>query len=298
MKYRLIDEEKAYYPVSRLARALDITRAAYYARSKRPLSRRAAEDTRLKEQIRRVYADSHELYGAPKIHMELKLAGGVAVGRKRVARLMRELGICGVSKRRSTRRRQSPRAEAQAAPDLVKRRFSATAPNQLWVADITYIETWEGYLFLAAVMDVHTKRIVGWSMRDDLKADIVVDALGMAATLRRPAPGLIHHSDRGGQYRSLALGKTLRETGIMASMGSRGDAYDNAAAESFMSTIKSECVRRQTFKTRSQARLAVFTYIEGFYNPHRRHSAIGYLSPIEYETMLNDEPQTAVAVSM
>lgn len=296
MKYRLIDEEKACHPVSRLARTLNITRAGYYAWSTRPASPRSLEDARLKELIEQIYEDSRRLYGAPKIHMELKLVHGVFVSRKRVARLMRELDLVGVSKKRSTRKRRNPGPEADAAPDLVKRRFKASAPNELWVADITYIETWEGFLFLAAVMDVFTKRIVGWSMRDDLKAEIVVDALGMAATLRRPGPGLVHHSDRGGQYRSLALGKTLRETGIMQSMGSRGDAYDNAMAESFMSTIKSELVRRHTFKTRDQARLAVFSYIEGFYNPHRRHSAIGYLSPLEYETMLEEQAQAAVAV--
>ena len=296
MKYRLIDEEKARHPVSRLARALSVTRAAYYASRSRPASRRSLEDAHLKELIEKIYEDSRRLYGAPKVHMALKLGHGIHVGQKRVARLMRELDLVGVSKKRSTRKRINPGPEAAAAPDLVKRRFKASAPNELWVADITYIETWEGFLFLAAVMDVFTKRIVGWSMRDDLRAEIVVDALGMAATLRRPGPGLVHHSDRGGQYRSLALGKTLRDAGIMQSMGSVVDAYDNAMAESFMSTIKSELVRRHTFKTRDQARLAVFSYIEGFYNPHRRHSAIGYLSPVEYETMLEQQTQTVIAV--
>jgi len=296
MKYRLIDEEKAHHPVSRLARALSVTRAAYYPSRSRPASRRSLEDADLKELIEKIYKDSRNLYGAPKIHKELAIVHGVHVGKKRIARLMRELGIVGVSKRRSARTRRSPGPEIAAAPDLVRRRFHASAPNELWVADITYIETWEGFLSLAAVMDVFTKRIVGWSMRDDLKAEIVVAALGMAATLRRPGPGLVHHSDRGGQYRSLALGKTLRDAGIMQSMGSVGDAYDNAMAGSFMSTIKSELVRRHTFKTRDQARLAVFSYIEGFYNLHRRHSAIGYLSPIEYETMLEQEGRTAVAV--
>lgn len=151
-----------------------------------------------------------------------------------------------------------------------------------------------GWLFLAAVMDIFTKRIVGWSMRDDLKADIVIDALGMAATMRRPGPGLVHHSDRGGQYRSLAFGKTLRDSGIMASMGSRGDAYDNAAAESMMATIKTELVNRWRFKTKDEARLALFRYIEGFYNPLRRHSALGYKSPAEYERMFEEAPLEAV----
>lgn len=296
MKYRLIDEEKAHHPVSRLCRALGVTRAAYYASRSRPASRRALEDAHLKELIEKVFEDSRRLYGAPKVHMALKLGHGVHTGQKRVARLMRELGLVGVSKREGRRRKAKFSPEAAAAPDLVHRRFRADSPNELWVADITYIETWEGYLFLACVMDMCTKRIVGWSMRDDIKAEIVVDALGMATTRQRPDPGLVHHSDRGGQYRSLALGRTLRDSGIMQSMGSRGDAYDNAAAESFMSTIKTELVRRNTFKTRDQARLAIFSYIEGFYNPHRRHSALGYLSPIEYETMLAENAQAAVAV--
>ena len=183
-----------------------------------------------------------------------------------------------------------------AAPDLVRRRFQATAPNELWIADITYVPTWEGWLFLAVVVDACSGRVCGWSMRDDLKADLVIDALGMATTRRRPGPGLIHHSDRGGQYRSLAFGRTLRDSGILASMGSRGDAFDNAAAESFMASIKSELVKRQTFKTRDGARLAVFSYIEAFYNPHRRHSALGYPSPIEYENMLSENSLRTAAV--
>ena len=173
-----------------------------------------------------------------------------------------------------------------AAPDLVRRRFSARAPNELWIADITYVPTWEGWLFLAVVVDACSRRVCGWSMRDDLKADLVVDAPGMATTRRHPGPGLIHHSDRGGQYRSLAFGRTLRDSGILASMGSRGDAFDNAACKSFMASIKTELVKRQTFRTRDEARLAVFSYIKAFHNPQRRHSALGYLSPIEYEKIL------------
>lgn len=197
MKYRLIDEEKAHHPVSRLCRALGVTRAAYYASRSRPASRRALEDAHLKELIETVFEDSRRLYGAPKVHMALKLGHGVHTGQKRVARLMRELGLVGVSKREGRRRKAKLSPEAAAAPDLVHRRFRADSPNELWVADITYIETWEGYLFLACVMDMCTKRIVGWSMRDDIKAEIVVDALSMATTRQRPEPGLVHHSDRG-----------------------------------------------------------------------------------------------------
>ncbi|MHB0915309.1 MAG: IS3 family transposase [Thermoleophilia bacterium] len=285
MKFRLIDEERAHHPVSRIACAVGVTAQGYYAWRKREPSGRYVYDQSLKATISEIHKASFGIYGAPRIHAELRARYDIRISKKRVARLMGELGLSGVSRRRKGRKRKLA-AETPAAPDLVKRNFTADGPNQLWVADITYIPTWEGWLFLAAVMDIYTKRIVGWSMRDDLKADIVIDALGMAATRRKPGPGLVHHSDRGGQYRSLAFGKTLRDSDIMASMGSRGDAYDNAAAESFMATIKTELVHRNRFKTKDEARLAVFRYIEGFYNPLRRHSALDYLSPAEYETML------------
>jgi putative transposase len=230
------------------------------------------------------------------IHAELLLAHGISVSSKRVARLMRELDIIGVSRRktRGPPRRLVP--ETPAAPDLARRDFSATAPSELWVADITCVRAWEGWRFLAVFTDVFAKRIVGWSMRDDIYADIVVDALGMAATMQRPGPDLVYHSDRGAQYRSLARGKTLRETGIMHSMGSRGDAYDNAEAESVMSAIKNELVNRRRFKTRNETRPSVFSFIEGFYNPHRRHSSLGYRSPMDYEKMWAEDAEPAASV--
>ena len=292
MKFKLIDEEKAHHPVSRIARAVGVTAQGYYAWRKRPCSKRHAFDSSLKEKIKRIHRDTDGTYGAPRIQAELADEHDIHVGVKRVARLLGELGLEGVS-RRGRKRPRSLAAESPAAPDLVRRNFTANGPDQLWVADITYIPTWEGRLFLAAVMDVYTRRIVGWSMRDDLKADIVIDALGMAATMRKPGPGLVHNSDRGGQYRSLAFDKTLRDSGIMASMGSRGDAYDNSAAESVIATIKTELIHRRRFKTKDEARLAVFRYIEGFYNPHRRHSALGYKSPAEYERMLEEETLAA-----
>lgn len=295
MRFRLIDEERSHHAVSRLAGALGVTRAGYYAWRGRGPSARVIRDAALSERIEAIFGASHGIYGAPRIHAELAECG-IRVGRKRVARLMRQLGIEGVSRRGGKHRRTSPGPEASAAPDLVRRDFTANAPDELWVADITYIPTWEGYLFFSAVMDACTKKVVGWSMRDDLRADLVVDALGMAATARRPGSGCIHHSDRGGQYRSLAFGRTLRESGITASMGSRGDAFDNAAAESFMATIKTELIHRHRFKTRDEARFAVFRYIEGFYNPHRRHSGLGYKSPAEYEKMLEEEAQTEARV--
>jgi putative transposase len=295
MRFRLIAEEKSHHSISRMARVLGVTAAGYHAWAKRPPSARARQDAELKERIAHHFAVSHETYGSPRILGDLA-DEGIFVGRKRIARLMRELGIVGVTGREGRRiYRRAPAAECEAATDLVRRDFTADQPNQIWFADITYVPTWEGWLFLAVIMDACTKRIVGWSMRDDLKADIVIDALGMATTMRRPQPGLVHHSDRGGQYRSLAFGKTLRDSGILASMGSTGVPHDNAVTESVMATIKKECVHRHRFKTRDEARFAVFGYIEGFYNPHRRHSSIGNVSPERYERRLKQrQPEAAL----
>jgi putative transposase len=282
MSFRLVEAEKAQHRVSRLCGVLGVTRAGYYRWAARRPSARELADRELTALIRRLFVESRETYGAPRMLRELR-ARGVRVGRKRIARLMREAGLQGVSRR--GRRRRGPAGESASAPapDLVRRHFTAERPDELWLADITYVPTWEGYLFLAVVMDVCTRRIVGWSMRDDLHAELVVDALGMAVTRRRPSNGAIHHSDRGSQYGSLAFGKTLRDSGLVASMGSRGDPYDNAMCESVVSTIKEELTKRRTWKSRDQARLAVFDYIEAFYNPRRRHSALGYLSPDDYE---------------
>jgi putative transposase len=282
MKYRLIDAEKPHHAVSRLARVLGVSRSGYHTWRHRRPSARSLADAALAERIEAIHESSRGIYGAPRICAELADDHAICVGQKRVARLMRELGIAGVAAKRRPQGRPSG-MEAPAAPDLVRRDFTATAPDQLWVADITYVPTWEGWLFLAVVIDAFSRRCVGWSMRDDLQAELVVDALGMAVTRRRPEAGLVHHSDRGSQYASLAFGAKLRDSGIMASMGSRGDAYDNAAAESFFSTIKKELIYRQTYKSRNAARLAIFDYIERFYNPLRRHSTPGNISPADYE---------------
>ncbi|MCE5191818.1 MAG: IS3 family transposase [Actinomycetia bacterium] len=283
MRYGFIDQERAHHAVSRLTRALGVTRAAYYAYKRRGPSARRIHDDALKDWIEYFFEQSRRIYGAPRIHADLTLGLGVAVGRKRVARLMRELDLTGVSKSRNKRPAPKLPPECEAAPDLVRRVFAADAPNRLWSADITYLRTHEGWLYLALVMDVCSRRIVGWSMAATLHAEIVVDAVVMALTRREPPPGLIHHSDRGSQYRSLLFGRTLAGSGIAASMGSRGDAYDNAVTESIMSTIKAELVEREVFGSKDLARLAVFDYIECFYNPQRRHSTLGYLSPIEFE---------------
>ena len=204
---------------------------------------------------------------------------------------MRELELKGVPSRAGRRRTTIPDPKAPPAPDLVERRFVAERPNALWLADITYVPTLEGWLFLGVVMDMYSRKIVGWSMRDDLKADLVVDALAMAVSRRRPPAGLVHHSDRGSQYGSLAFGKTLRESGLLASMGSRGDAYDNAACESCISTLKREWIKRHRYQSRDQARLSIFQYIETFYNLRRRHSALGGISPDEYERRCLDRQE-------
>ena len=211
---------------------------------------------------------------------------------------MGELGIEGISRRAKKRyRTTTPAKEAPAAPDLVGRRFTAVAPDRLWVAEIKYVQTREGYLFLGAVIDACSRRCVGWSMRDDLKTELVLDALGMAISKRRAAPGLVHHSDRGSQYTSLAFGKTRQHAGALPSMGRRGDAYDNALAEGFFATLETELLDRHTFHTRDHARITIFHYIEGFDNTRRGHSALGNLSPDRIEkTMINNQPRTAVAV--
>lgn len=295
MKFSLIDEEKSHHSISRMSRVLGVTAAGYYAWRSRPRSARLIEDERIKKRIVFHHEASRGTYGVPRLYDDLA-DEGIHVSRKRIARLMRELGIAGVSGREGARRRRkSTVAETAAVADLVRRDFTADAPNQVWFADITYVPTWEGWLFLAVVMDACTKRIVGWSMRDDLKSDIVVDALGMATTMRRPDAGLVHHSDRGAQYRSLAFGKSLRDSGILASMGETGVPHDNAVTESVMATIKKDCVHRHRFKTRDEARFAIFDYIEGFYNPHRRHSSLGNLSPAEFERKLERRQLEAAA---
>ena len=278
-----------------LCRVLRVSRSGFYAwMDREPSARRVADDD-LAREVARIHADSRGTYGAPRIHADLKEAG-TRVSRRRVARLMRELGIEGVSRRRR-RRTTIPDQSRPPAPDLIGRDFRATGPDQKWFADLTYVPTWEGYLYLAVVMDAWSRRIVGWAMRDDMRAELVVDALGMAVTMRRPAAegGLIHHSDRGGQYASLLVGRTLAESGIAPSMGARGSALDNAACESVMSTIKCELVNRMSFRSREQARMACFDYIEAFYNPRRRHSALGYLSPAEFERRHAEQAEAVAA---
>jgi putative transposase len=299
MRFRLVEAERAQHPVSLLCKVLGVTSAGYYAWRRRGPSLRLLGDAELQRLIVSIYDGSLQTYGAPRIHAELADEHGLRVSRKRVARLMRERGIAGVSRRGKKRFKTTiPAKEAPSAPDLVKREFRPAGPDRLWVADIKYVSTWQGYLFLACVLDAWSRKVVGWSMRDDLKAELVVDALGMAVTRRKPRPGLVHHSDRGSQYTSVAFGKTMQEAGILPSMGRRGDAFDNAVAESFFATLETELLDRHTFRTRDQARLALFHWIEAFYNSRRRHSTLGQRSPDRFEKDNNreneEELETAV----
>ena len=281
-RFRLIEAEKAEHSVVRLCRLLGVSPSGYYAWRTRPPSARAEADAALTGTIREVHVASRGTYGAPRVHAELADAHGVRCGRKRVARLMRADGLAGVSRRRSVRTTRRDEA-ATVSDDLVQRAFATTAPDRLWVADITYLPTWAGFLYLAVVLDACTRRVVGWAMADHLRAELVVDALDMALWNRRPAEGLVHHSDHGSQYTSLAFGRRCRQAGLAVSMGSVGDCFDNALAESFFATLECELVARSRWRTHAEARMAVFDFIEAFYNPRRRHSALGYLSPTDYE---------------
>jgi putative transposase len=272
---------QATFPVRVMSRLLGVSASGFYAWKDRPLSKRAIEDIGLTAKIHAIHRRSGEAYGAPSIHAELADDHGICVGKKRVARLMQAAGIKGLAPAKFvTTTVVDP--EADRALDKVDRDFNAEGPDRLWVADITYVPTWSGFLYLAIVLDVWSRRIVGWAMANHLKSELVLDALEMALAQRRPE-SVIHHSDRGCQYTSYAFGKRCREAKVVPSMGSVGDAYDNAMAESFFATLEREVINRRTFKTQAEARMAIFTWLEGWYNPHRRHSSLGYLSPINYE---------------
>jgi putative transposase len=287
--FRFIAAERAHHPVFLLCRILGVSRSGFFAWLSRPACARRRADDLLGARIEAIHADSRGTYGGPRVHAELAFCG-IRVGRKRVARLMRERGLAGAHRRRHLATTvRDPRARP--GPDLVERNFAAPAPDRLWVADITHLRTWGGWLYLAVVMDACSRRVVGWAMRADLRAALVVQALDMALARRRPAAGaVVHHSDQGAQYTSLALGRALAEAGVAASMGSVGDCYDNALVESFFATLECELLWRRPFVNREQARMAVFDFIECFYNPTRRHSGLGYLSPADFEAALQVNP--------
>ncbi len=284
MIYGFVEAEKANHPVSTMCRTLEVSKSGYYGWRERPPAQRIKADAVLSEQIELIHQRSRGTYGAPRIHFELRTLG-VRCARKRVARLMRGSGLfgCGGRRRARTTRRAAAKEHVGKVPDLVKRNFTPEAPDRLWVADITYVRSWEGWLYLSFVLDTFSRKVVGWSMANHLRADLVLDALNMALYNRCPAPGLIHHSDRGSQYTSVEFGNRLKEAGLLPSAGSVGDAYDNSMAESFVSTLKRELIHRHSWPTRQSARVAIFEYIEAFYNTRRRHSALGHLSPLAYE---------------
>ncbi len=281
---------RAEFRVTTMARVLGVSTSGFYAWLRRPRSARSKAAGVLAERIRAIHERSRGTYGAPRIQAELA-DEGVLVSRKRVARLMRESGLTGASRRKKpgTTRRDK---DARPAPDLVDREFSADAPDRLWVADITYVPTLAGFLYLAVVLDVFSRRIVGWAMDSSLATELVVGALEMAIAQRRPDE-VIHHSDQGSQYTSLAFGKRCSDAGIALSMGSVGDCYDNAMAESFFASLECELLDRNTFLNHAEAKTELFCWIEGWYNPHRRHSALRYLSPVNFEKAAKEDYEAA-----
>lgn len=289
--FRFIDAERANLPVALLCRMLGASRSGYYAWKNRPPSRRSREDTALTAKIHEIHRRSRQTYGSPRVHAELR-ALGTLCSRKRVERLMREARLqgCMRGRRKGTTRRAKRVVPAE---DLVKRKFAATEVDKVWTADITYISTAEGFLYLAFILDVYSRRIVGWAMESHLRTELVVDALQMAVWRRKPAPGLVHHSDQGVQYTALSFSERLREVGIKPSMGRTGTALDNAMAESFVSTLKAELVSNLQFPSRQAARTAVFEYLETFYNTRRLHSSLGYRSPADYEEDRMEEARVA-----
>lgn len=278
--------------VRTMCRVLQVSASGYYAWRDRAPSQRAIDNAVLTERIRAVHTESDATYGMPRVRAEL-IDQGMKVSRQRVARLMRLAHIRGVSRRRAwvvTTRRDK---DKQPAPDLVKREFKADGPNQLWVADMTYVPTWAGFIYLAVVLDVWSRRVVGWAIGESMTAELVLAALNMALQQRKPE-GVIHHSDQGSQYTSVAFGERCKKMGVRPSMGTVGDAYDNAMAESFFASLECELIDRKSWQTKTEARLALFTYIEAWYNPRRRHSALGYLSPSNYESKHRNATELSV----
>jgi putative transposase len=280
--FRFIAAEKATYPVSLMCRVLGVSRAGFYAWERRPPCQRALHDEWLCEQIRRIHRDSHGTYGSPRVHAQLRREG-VRIARKRVERLMRARGLEGLPRRRRRKGTTIRVRGVRPAPDLVRRDFTARAPNRLWFADIRELETGEGKLYLAAVVDCFSRRCVGWAMAGHMRAQLVRSALEHAVARRRPAGGLIHHSDQGSQYTAVGFGARCRRAGIRLSMGSRGCALDNAVCEAFFASMERELTSRQRLATRAEAQTAIFEWIEVYYNRRRLHSTNGNRPPVEYE---------------
>ena len=282
MRFRFIEDRRADYPVTILCNTLGVSPAGYYAWRSRPESRRSAANRDLVDEIQQVHREACGRYGSPRIHAELK-ARGRGVSRGRIERLMRRHGIRAIMARPRRVRTTDSRHDFPIAANLLQRNFTAAALNQIWLTDITYVATDQGWLYLATVLDLYSRKIVGWAMCDHLRADLPLAALRMAISAQRPGAGLIHHSDRGVQYASADYRKVMQSAGFRASMSRKADCYDNAPMESFFHTLKTELVHHRQYATREEAKRDIFTYIEGFYNRTRRHSAIGYISPIEME---------------
>jgi putative transposase len=281
VKFAFIHAEKAKHSAVRLCRALGVSRSGFYAWCRRPPSARAVGDSKLVPLIRAAHAQSRGTYGSPRVQKDLE-ALSHRVSCKRVARIMRQEGLAARRPRRYRATTES-RHSLPVAANIVARKFHAAAPNRVWVTDMTYIWTWEGWLFLAAIIDVFSRRVVGWAIADHLRTELAMDALGMALGLRQPERGLVHHSDRGCQYASELYRAELSARGIVCSMSRVGDCWDNAVAESFFATVKTELIHRKPWPTKDEAKAAIVDYIATFYNPHRRHSALGYVSPMDYE---------------
>jgi putative transposase len=287
MKYQFIEQHKQEFPIVVMCRVLDVSESGFYAWRKRPVCQRQREDAQLTEEMRQEFSAHQGRYGSPRLHVELRDRGR-SVARKRVARLMREAGLCAKHKRRralTTHRDPSH----PVAPNLLNREFTASAPNKKWVTDITYIPTMQGWLYLSVILDLYSRMVVGWSMSGNCDEKLVERALDQALARRRPKAGLLHHSDRGSQYTSQAYQACLVQSGIQSSMSRKGNCWDNAAMESFFGTLKDECVGSTIYSSHDEARSELFTYMEVYYNRIRRHSTLGYVSPLNYEQIGNQQ---------
>jgi transposase InsO family protein len=283
VKFRFIEQERVAFPVTKLCEMLSVSPAGFYASRRRPPSARATTDAELVALIKRLFRENRRVYGSPRIRRELR-ALGHEVGRRRVARLMRENGLFAKRRRRFKKTTDSSHA-LPVAPNVLERHFETDAPNKVWVTDITYVWTREGWLYLAAILDLYSRAVVGWAMSESLSRELALRALDMALRARHPKPGLVHHSDRGCQYASDDYRRALAAKGIVCSMSRKGDCWDNAVAESFFATLKTELVNEADFTTRAEARSAIFDFIEVFYNRRRRHSSLGYLCPVDFEKL-------------
>lgn len=281
MRFEFIRAEKDNFPVSVLCCTLQVSRSGFYAWSRRPFARQTLKRAELTAQVKTVHERSRGTYGSPRVHRELR-ARGVVVSRKTVAKSMREAGIQGRKKRRFKRTTDS-RHTLPIAPNLLARNFEVSAPNQVWVTDVTAISTWEGWLYLAVIVDLYARRVVGWATSASNDTSLALDALRSAVSHRNPPRGLLHHSDRGSPYASEAYRKALANHGILQSMSRKGDCWDNAVAESFFATLRAELIDHVTYATHATARRSLADYINCFYNIERRHSSLGYINPIEFE---------------